>query len=459
VELTKFEANIGKSDIEADGKIENFLQYVFKNELLKGTFNMRSGMMNLDEFMSADTSKAAKPAAAPASTASVIPVPANIDFTLNASIRKMLYDKMEMNDVAGNVRVADHTIDLTELKMNMLDGSMKISGSYNTRDLKKPHVDFKTIAIQGFDIPKTFKTFNTVQKIAPVAEHATGKFSTTLSFIADLDQTMSPVMNTLTGNGNLKTDHVVVSDFGPLSKLGEALKMDQFKNLDVSNLDVSYEFKNGRLWVKPFDLNSNGITSKVEGSTGFDQTIDYKMKMIIPTAKMPSQAKDAINGAFAKVNSQVGTNISMGDKAKVSALIGGTVTKPTIKIVPTGMEGSVKDNVKDEVKAVVTQGIDKGKAEAKAQSDKILADAQVEAQRLRDEAAKASAQFKAEGYKSADDLVAQASNPIEKAIAKKAGEKAKKEIDIKAQTILDDGNKAAQKILDEAKKKSDDLLK
>jgi hypothetical protein len=458
VELTKFDALIGKSDIQADGKIENMLQYVFKNELLKGQFNMHSKLMDLNEFMTpADTAK--KPASAPATASSVIAVPANIDFSLHSDIARMLYDKIEITNVAGLLHVANNTIDLSELKMNMLDGSLKMSGSYNTSNIKKPHVDFKNLDITGWDIQKTFKAFNTVQKLAPVAEHATGTFSSALSFVTDLDQTMSPLMNTLTGKGNLKTNKVVVSDFGPLSKLGDALKMDQFKKMDVSNLDISYEFRNGRVYVKPFDMNTSGITSKVEGSTGFDQTIDYSIKMLIPTANMPSQAKDAINGAFSKLNGMAGTNVSLGDKAKVTALMGGTVTKPTVKIVPTGMEGSVKDNVKDQVKAAVGQEIDKGKAEARAKADKIMADAQVEAQRIRDEAAKASAAAKTEGYKTADDLVAQASNPIAKAVAKKAAERAKQEVDVKAQTILDDGNKAAQKVLDEAKKKSDDLLK
>jgi hypothetical protein len=458
VELSKFNALIGKSDIEADGKIENFMQYAFKNELLKGKFGIKSNYLNLDELMPTDTTKLKPTAAAPA-PASVMPVPANLDVTLTAAIHKLIANKMDMDNVEGLVHVSNSTADLSDLKMNMLGGTMHVSGSYNTKNIQKPHVDFKTIAIKGFDIQQTVKTFNTVQKLAPIAQQATGKFSTTLSFVADLDKAMSPILPSLTGNGNLKTEQVVVNDFAPLAKLADALKMEQFKKLDVSNLDISYEFKDGRLWVKPFDLKSGNITGKVDGSTGFDQTIDYRMKMIIPMTQVPAQAKEAIGGAFDKINKLAGTHVALGDKAKMTAILGGTVTKPTIKLVPTGMEGSVKDNVKDEVKAIVGQTVDKAKAEARAQSDKILAEAQTEAQRLRDEASKASDKFKQEGYAAADNAVSQASNPIEKAIAKKAGEKAKKEIDVKAQVIVDDGNKAAQKVLDEAKKKSDDLLK
>ncbi len=38
VELSAFDAKLGNSDVQATGRIENFMQYLFKNELIKGAF-------------------------------------------------------------------------------------------------------------------------------------------------------------------------------------------------------------------------------------------------------------------------------------------------------------------------------------------------------------------------------------------------------------------------------------
>ena len=45
-------------------------------------------------------------------------------------------------------------------------------------------------------------------KIAPIAEHAEGNFSTDLKFVAILDDKMEPVMESITGGGSLQTEQV-----------------------------------------------------------------------------------------------------------------------------------------------------------------------------------------------------------------------------------------------------------
>src|SRR4030095_3682629 len=46
VELASFDALMGKSDIQAKGRIDNLLQYVFKDELIKGTFALNSKVID-----------------------------------------------------------------------------------------------------------------------------------------------------------------------------------------------------------------------------------------------------------------------------------------------------------------------------------------------------------------------------------------------------------------------------
>ena len=51
VELAAFDALMGKSDIKAQGKIENFMQYIFKDSLIKGNFNVQSNLFDVKELM------------------------------------------------------------------------------------------------------------------------------------------------------------------------------------------------------------------------------------------------------------------------------------------------------------------------------------------------------------------------------------------------------------------------
>jgi F0F1-type ATP synthase membrane subunit b/b' len=323
-----------------------------------------------------------------------------------------------------------------------------MNGYYETTNPKKPTVSYNLKA-ENFDIQKTFTTFNTMQKIAPIAQYSKGIFTATLeNFTADLDTKMSPIMTTLHGNGVFKTAKVSVGGFPPFEKLGEALKIDKLKNLDIENVVAEYEFKDGRVMLrKPVVVKIDKMTADITGSTGFDQTIDYNWKMVVPTEMFGSAATSMVSGLLGQANAAAGSNVSMPKTVNVNVGFGGTVMKPTVK---TGM----KSDGKTQVEAVKEQVVAVVKDKANEEAQKILADAQAQVEKIKAETQVAVDKAKTEGYAQADALVAQASNPIAKIAAKKAAEVAKKEADKKAQKILDDSDARCNKILEDAKAKS-----
>jgi len=450
VELAAFDARMGKSDVKANGKIDNFMQYIFKDSLIVGHFNMQSNLMDLNQLMaSSPTSTAtAKPAAADTSAMSVVEVPGNIDFVLNATITKLLYDNLVIENMNGNIAVKKKKVDMTNLKMGLLGGNVLMNGYYETTNPKKPTVNFN-FKVDNFDIQKTFAAFNTVQKIAPIGQYAKGMFTATLeNFKADLDTKMSPVLSSLNGNGVFKTNSVSVGGFPAFVKLGEALKVEQLKNLTIENVNADYEFKDGRVALRnPVKVKIGKINADITGSTGFDQTIDYNWKMIVPTEIFGSQATTMVSGLLGQAGSAVGANVTLPKTINVNVGFGGTVTKPTIK---TGM----KSDGKSAVEAVKDQVVDAVKDKANEEAQKILADAQAQAAKLKADAQAASEKIRTEGYAEADKQLEAVKNPLAKVAAKKAAELAKKEVDKKAQKILDDADAKSQKLIEDAKVKS-----
>lgn len=454
VELTALDAKMGNTDIQANGKIENFMQYLFKDDLIKGAFTLNSNLIDLNQLMGPESTETA--AAAPAATAAptstdaagVVEVPGNIDFTLNSKIGKVLYTNLVLENMLGNIVVRNKKVDMTNLKMNIMGGALTINGYYETSDPKKPTTAMN-LKVENFDIQNTFASFNTIQKLAPIGQYAKGKFSATVeNFNIVMNDKMEPDMNTIKANGVFKTDKVNVGGFPPFMKLGETLKIEQLKSMDIANLLVTYTVKDGRVTMEPFDTKINGIPTNISGSTGFDQTIDYKWKMQIPKSLFGGAASDALTGLLNQANAKAGTNMAVGDKINVTALFGGTVMKPTVK---TGL----KDDSKAAVSTVTTQALNAGIDKANEEAQKILEDAKAKCEQSKAEAAANAEKQKQEGYAAADKLVEEAKNPIAKIAAKKAAEKAKQEVDKKVQKILDDSEAKCKQQLDEAKAKAD----
>jgi hypothetical protein len=197
--------------------------------------------------------------------------------------------------------------------------------------------------------------------------------------------------------------------------LADALKMPQYKQMNVSNTNLSFKFKDGRISIEPFETVLSGAKSRIEGSTGFDQTIDYKMDMKIPKAMLGSATTAMVEGALSQVTGLFGKSFTIPDPVDVKIDFGGTVTKPTVKPNFGGGGKSFTDDLKNQTQQELDkqkkQLEDKAKAEeerlkkeaedkAKAEADRLKKQADEEAAKLKkqaEEKAKKEAQDKLKG--------------------------------------------------------------
>jgi AsmA-like C-terminal region len=211
-----------------------------------------------------------------------------------------------------------------------------------------------------------------------------------------------------------------------------------------------FEVKEGRINIKPFNLKLNNGNANVSGSTGLDQTIKYTWDFEIPRSEFGTQANNFADQLLSSANKK-GMEIKMSDKIKFAALIGGTITKPTITTNLKEIAGNAIKDLKQQAVQVLEQKkeevIADVKAKASVEAEKILAQAKEQADKIKVEAANLSQQIIAESEKQAVALENGGANVFEKLANKKLAETARKE-----------GVKKAKKVTDEANAKSDAIL-
>ena len=124
--LSQLDVKVGKSDIQAHGSLSNYLAYVLKNETIKGSLTVTSSLLDLNELMGDSEPSGEETVEADTTTLSVIEVPKNIDMTLSADFKKILFQKMELDNVTGKLIVADGAVRMTPLSLNAFGGAMEI---------------------------------------------------------------------------------------------------------------------------------------------------------------------------------------------------------------------------------------------------------------------------------------------------------------------------------------------
>lgn len=448
VELTDFDSRVGKSDFKLSGKLEKIIPYVFTKDTIVGVLNFASNLTDVTELMGPQK-EPAQPAKTDTTQLSVIDIPANINFTLNSKIGQLNYDKLKITDIAGIIIIRNSKAILKNLGMNLLQGSMNMSGEYNTQDIKNPMFDFN-LNMKDIDIPSAYTAFNTVQKLAPVAENCKGRISTEIALTSNLDQHMMPVYSSMVGKGRLMSKSVELANSPTFVKIADVLKNDKFRKITMNDLDIKFEIKNGRVYVNPFDMKFGSTKMNVSGDQGIDQTINYLIKTSIPRSEFGGAAGAVLSSLTSNAVAK-GLNIQQGENIDIDLAVQGTFKKPEVKPVLSAGKGGVKD----QIKATVTQKVQEVKQDvtkkAREQADKLVKDAEGEAQKIRDAGKAAAEETRKQANAGADRLESQASNPLAKVAAKKAAEKLRKEGDAKAKKIEDEANVKADGVINKAK--------
>ena len=431
VNLTSCNLKIGKTDLRIKGSLDNFIAYAIKNETLKGTLEINSSLLDLNELMGEEQKNEEKKS--DTATLRAIKIPGNIDFSATFSAGTILYEKMILNNFKGKMSIKEEKVNLENIDLQALDGSMHVNGLYDSHDLNAPKINFG-LEVKDLDIQKTIKTFNTVSKLAPIGEKCNGKISSTFHFSGSLDQHMQMQLKTLSGGGNLKSKAISVNNFEPLAKLSDHLKIEKFKKMELKDLNISFQFKDGKVFIDPFTFETGSIKTTVQGSNGFDQSIQYEISMDIPKTILGSAANQVMNGLISKANEK-GAKFSMGDQMHVEALISGTVAKP---VITSHLKGDAQNAVSD-LKNKALEELDKKKKEAeekiKSEAEKIKKTAEekvnAEKEKLKNEAEKIK-QEAADKAKAEQERIKQ---EIEKK-KKEAEEKAKKEAKEKLKNLF-----------------------
>lgn len=361
VTLNSFTGNYLKTNLTANGVLNNLVGYALKDQVLDGTVNVAIDNMNLNDWMGTDTAAATVTTAA---SSQPFLVPANLNFTINAKAEQVKYDKVDYKNINGILLVKDEVVRLQNVATDALDGTITFNGSYSTKASKKEPDISINYDVKNLDVQKTFYAFNTFQKLMPIGQFLAGKLSSSLSMTGKLGGDMMPELKSLSGNGTLLLIQGVLKKFQPLEKLASTLQIDQLKDISVKDIKNYIEFANGKVLVKPFTIKVQDIEMQIGGMHGFDQSLDYIIQMKVPRKYLGNQANALINNLATQALSK-GIPVNLGDIVNLSVKMGGSLTNPTIKTDLKEAAGNVTEQLKEQAADFVKAKLDSAKQKTK----------------------------------------------------------------------------------------------
>jgi hypothetical protein len=346
INLKKFDATTGKSDLSINGVLENFYGFMFKKQELKGNFNMSSNQLAVDDFMTAGEPATAKTEAKPTEA---MKIPAFLNCTINAKATTVLYDNLKLKDVSGKLIVKDEKATLENFKTSIFGGTIGLTGTVSTK-AKVPTFDMD-LGFNQVDISQTFTQLDMMKKIAPIAGIINGKLNSTIKLNGNLDANeLTPDLKSISGDliGQLLSTTINSKNSTLLSALGSNIKFLDMNKVNLNDIKAALTFENGKVNVKPFDIKYQDIKITVGGTHGFDQTMNYNLKLDVPAKYLGSEANAFIS------------KMSPADAAKlenipINALITGNFSNPKISTDMKSAVTSLASQVANQQKEKLTQ--------------------------------------------------------------------------------------------------------
>ncbi len=433
--LSNMSGKTKSTTFQADGKVSNFIGFALSDEVLKGEFKGRANELNINEWMT--SSDPSTDEVEEESDYGLIRIPENIDFNASITVNQINYNDLNFKNAKGRLDISNGIVSFNDSGMDLFNGSLGINGSYNSA-VEKPFFDFG-LDLDNISIPQSFQSVSLIQSYAPVAQNMTGLFNTNFRISGELGEDLMPDLATLSGVGLIEVLEASLGNSELLSGLSGVTKLADIASATLEKVKMQAEIKDGRLFVKPFDLKLGDYESQIFGSTGIDGSVDYNINMNIPSGKVGNQLNTIVSDLVGSQQNLVGQNLVM------TIGMTGTFTQPKFGVK------SVQSEKGETFNEQVTNTI---KAEVKAKSDSVKQVADDKVNQVKDSATVFVESKKDSITVLADSLISAKKDTISTLAANKLGLQ-KDSVDAQLKNVKDKAKGALKGLLKKKKKKKD----
>jgi uncharacterized protein involved in outer membrane biogenesis len=347
---------IGKSDMTLGFRLVNYLTLMLGDRAAPrpaATVTIRSDRLFTDDVMAGSPAGPAnapgQPAGSPGDRKPPLPLP-GVDMDVTASIGTFTMNKFVLSNVRGTMRISDGVITMNNLSFGAFGGSIISRGALDLKSPGRPAFDLglDINAIQANAMLPYFTSFG---------NRLTGKMSMTTALKGVLNDTLGLLPGSLDGSGNVAIHDGALRGFKVNESLASALKLPDLDTVNFHDWTNAFTIKNGRVIVKNLKINALNAEYTVNGSQGFDGTMDYALTLLLPEA---TSSRISVAGFAGEA---VNLFKEPGGRLKLDFNVGGTTDDPKIQLdtAPARLraEELAKQKLRDEGKKLQDQLKDK----------------------------------------------------------------------------------------------------
>ncbi|HHT03315.1 MAG TPA: AsmA-like C-terminal region-containing protein [Bacteroidales bacterium] len=356
IDIEKLNGYIGTTSILFNGKVEEILPFVFnqckvfnlKGDLKVGILNTNEWLSKTDNTKPKDNIKDQNPK--DRTSESIFPLFLNAE--LNAEIKKLIYEKSEIDNFKSKIKLINGNLILDDLSFNAYGGSVsgKMSMLLNSESPKL----IGDINIIKVNSSKFFYSMDNFGQNSLTNKNIEGDITAKINFSAELDKNNDFLNDKLSVNAKYKIEDGKLIDIPLLKKLSYFVDEAALNRISFEKIESSISINKSCVTIDEIDIKSNAVNFSFLGKHYFNKNIDYRAEIkLSELASKKKKAKlDKIQKEFGEIQQDASSRTSLFVK------ITGTTDKPIFSYDTKKSIEIAKQKLKADTKTI-TSSIDK----------------------------------------------------------------------------------------------------
>ncbi|MGK4567781.1 AsmA family protein [Flavobacterium sp. 3HN19-14] len=285
----KFAANYGKSDFALNGYLLNTINYFLESKgTLAGNFSLKSRLINVDEFMAlkpgenkdrkseVEYAKEDHP-----KMSGVVAIPHNLNVSLVADADKVSYNGLLLNNLKGKVGLSSGKLILETTTFDIIGCKVGIDATYDDETPLTANYSAHFRA-KDFDVQRAYKEIPMFHDMVTAAEKAEGIISVDYTIKGDLDGNMSPIYESINGEGTINLRNVKVVGLKLFGGVGEKTGQSALNNPNMEGINVKTHIDNNLIHIDDFTFKASLFRPTISGTTSFNGLLDLRIRIGLP---------------------------------------------------------------------------------------------------------------------------------------------------------------------------------
>lgn len=319
---------LGRSNLRLTGSLHHLTKSFFKKEDLKAELYVTSDLIDCNQLMRAldeGTAYASRVASGFRDSISgeeedmdrlavvsdsvvyqgsnsIFVIPAGIDFSFQTDIKKVLFGKLVMDSIHGEVTMKNQCIQLADLELRSSAANMSTSALYRATDTTRAYAGF-SLQMHDIRIDSLVRLVPSLDTLFPMLRSFEGEVDFHMAADSWLDSTMSIELPTLRAAAYLKGQELVLMDGETFSEISKMLMFKNKKRNLIDSISVDILVKNGTVEVFPFLVEIDRYKVAVGGEHHIDMTFNYHVSLL--KSPLPFRAGVDIYGSLDKMKYKI----------------------------------------------------------------------------------------------------------------------------------------------------------